>query len=51
MVECVMKMSWKAVLTALLVLGGATAMSGCASAQGYGYYDDSYYGSGYYGDS
>jgi hypothetical protein len=42
-----MKMSWKAVLTALLVFGGATAVSGCASAQGYGYYGDGYYDNGY----
>ena len=41
-----MKMSWKAVLTALLVAGGATTMSACASAQGYGY-DNGYYDNGY----
>src|SRR6478609_3566860 len=46
-VECVMRFSWKAVLTALLVAGGATTMSACASAQGYGY-DSGYYGNGYY---
>ncbi len=45
-VECAMKMSWKAVLTALLVAGGATTMSACASAQGYGY-NNGYYGNGY----
>ena len=41
-----MRTSWKAVLTALMLVGGATTMSACANAQTYGYGNGTY-GNGY----
>src|SRR5262249_23749326 len=48
-VERLMKTSWKAVLTALVLVGGVTTISARANAQAYdnGYYDNGYSNPGY----